>query len=331
VRLLHPPQDTQTVVLTDWQKFIPASVLQAYLPFDVLQKYLPAEVLALLLPERAAVSKPGSPPTTPLHKEPERTIVGWQQLIPAAVLKRYIPAAELAKHTPDGAVLAGSNETDASAAVVVPAATATAPGRTVVNSGAAVSKPQGAPGLGGPSTTGPSRKANEAGVLDRLFGGNDWSEDDEPSPRRWRQQQQQQQQYAAYQQQAGGYAHQAAAPQAAVDPYFTPAPYTPPAGAPAAAGYQPYVPTTAAVSLPGTELQPQAVQPAAQPAAAQQPAVMLSPAMQDALDVHNHYRRHHQAPPLAWDPALQASAVAAAKACPTTPSGTAGVGENIGW
>lgn len=107
---------------------------------------------------------------------------------------------------------------------------------------------------------------------------------------------------------------------------------------------QQYVPQqqqTAAVPNPGlpttpapTQQQPQQQQMAAVqlPQQPQQPTgPRLPPGMQDALDAHNFYRARHQAPPVVWDEAMAAVAQRVASACPSNPSGTEGVGENLAW
>jgi hypothetical protein len=137
----------QVVVMTDWQKFIPADVITKYLPPAVLEQYLKKEILELLKPEPAAVPKPGQP----IHMEPQRAVVGWQQFLPPSVIKQYVPAPTLARFVPDGTVLATEKDNGHSAPVnattVLPAAV---PAGADVTSGsaagAAVSKPRAAPG-----------------------------------------------------------------------------------------------------------------------------------------------------------------------------------------
>jgi hypothetical protein len=433
-------------------------VLQAYLPMAVLQRYLPPNVLVLLLPEQhaspapapaAAASKPaaGAAARGKVHRQPARAIVGWQQLLPASVIKAYVPEAVLVKYTPDGAVLASddgatsANSTSSAPSMTPPPAAVPAGDDSLSSSSPAATSsvsqaPQGAAEpstAGGGSDTKPAptkepvaampagmveskppsaRKQGKAadgapsqhhglqgasskygkrqrkhqhqqleqGALDRLFGGGGYGSSAAL-------QQQQQQQYAYQQQQAQP-----------TDPaYYTPAPYTPagaqPAAPPVAAVPLPGRPPVAAVPLPGqppVAAVPLPGQDAAMSRARAPAGTLLSPAMQDALDLHNFSRARHQvcagagvgrrvgqsrvcrhqghahvlahgadatmphlhtpphthahtharthththtpqAPPMSWDPQLQASAAAVARTCPTAPSNTPGVGEIMGW
>lgn len=127
----------QVIVMTDWQKFIPTDIIQNYLPWFVLEQYLKPDILALLKPEPVAVPKPGQP----IHKEPQRAVTGWQQFLPAIVVKQYIPEQVLAKYVPEGVVLA--TEKDQVGAYKTSNATATAP--TGAPPAGPASKPQEAP------------------------------------------------------------------------------------------------------------------------------------------------------------------------------------------
>lgn len=146
---VHVHVPLQVIVMTDWQKFIPTDIIQNYLPWVVLEQYLKPDILTLLKPEPAAVPKPGQP----IHKEPQRAITGWQQLLPASVIKQYIPEQVLAKYVPEGVVLAtdkdqvGAYKPTANATATIPAPAtipATAPTGTTPPAGPA-SKPQEAP------------------------------------------------------------------------------------------------------------------------------------------------------------------------------------------
>lgn len=72
-------------------------------------------------------------------------------------------------------------------------------------------------------------------------------------------------------------------------------------------------------------------QPQPMPEQPQQQQPQLPAGMRDVLEAHNFYRARHQAQPVVWDGQLAASAMDAASKCPTSPSGTRGVGENLAW
>jgi hypothetical protein len=135
----------QVVVMTDWQKYIPTDIITKYLPYAVLEQYLKPDILELLKPEPAAVPKPGQP----VHMEPQRAVVGWQQFLPPSVIKQYVPAPTLTKFVPEGVVLATEKDngqsSPANATTAAPADVPAVPAGAEVTSGSAVSKPQAAP------------------------------------------------------------------------------------------------------------------------------------------------------------------------------------------
>lgn len=88
----YVPKPGQTVVMRDWQKYIPSGILQTYLPRKVLEKYLDKDTLKLLEPTTKGLKL-------------DKTIVGWQMQIPAKVVKQYVPLTILQKYVPAGVVL----------------------------------------------------------------------------------------------------------------------------------------------------------------------------------------------------------------------------------
>jgi hypothetical protein len=153
----------QVVVLTDWQKFVPTDIIQLYLPWATLEQYLKPDILEMLRPEPQAVPKPGQS----LHKEPQRAIVGWQQYLPASVIKQYVPEPILAKYVPEGVVLA--MEKDTAGSQQVPVNASSTPEVTSGSTGSpTVSKPQAAPSVLGPSIVAAAPNMEEP--LETLLG-----------------------------------------------------------------------------------------------------------------------------------------------------------------
>lgn len=91
----YVPKPGQSVIMRNWQKYIPTGLLQTFIPMHVLAKYLDKDTLALLQPTTKGVQE-------------VRTVVGWQMKIPAAVVEKYVPLNVLSRYVPTGVVLAAS-------------------------------------------------------------------------------------------------------------------------------------------------------------------------------------------------------------------------------
>jgi hypothetical protein len=96
----YVPKPGSSIIMYDWQRFVPTSVLTQHIPADVLSQYLDNDTLAMLAPDAKG------------DVQTQRTLVGWQRAIPASVIQQYVPADVLAKYVPEGVVMATTGPTD---------------------------------------------------------------------------------------------------------------------------------------------------------------------------------------------------------------------------
>ncbi|KAF6253115.1 CAP domain-containing protein [Scenedesmus sp. NREL 46B-D3] len=92
----YAPKPGKSIIMYDWQRYVPTSVLIKHIPAPVLAQYLDNDTMALLAPEAKT----------------HRTLVGWQRAIPARVIQQYVPEELLALYVPEGVVMATTGPTD---------------------------------------------------------------------------------------------------------------------------------------------------------------------------------------------------------------------------
>jgi hypothetical protein len=96
----YVPKPGSSIIMYDWQRFVPTIVLTQHIPAPVLAQYLDNDTLVMLAPDAKG------------DVQMQRTLVGWQRAIPASVIQQYVPAEVLARYVPEGVVMATTGPTD---------------------------------------------------------------------------------------------------------------------------------------------------------------------------------------------------------------------------